>query len=45
MDLDKIKNDAAEIVANKMHEANRPPNNFFLEWMMTMIINKGFAVG
>ena len=45
MDLDKIKNDAAEIVANKMHEANLTLKQLFFLGMDDdeTIINKGFC--
>ena len=45
MDMDKIKNDAAEIVANKMHEANLTLKQFFFLGMDDdeTIINKGFC--
>jgi len=45
MDLDKIKNDAAEIVANKMHEANLTLKQLFFLGMDDdeTIINKGLC--
>ena len=45
MDLDKIKNDAAEIVANKMHEANLTLKQLFFLGMDDdeTMINKGFC--
>ena len=45
MDLDRIKNDAAEIVANKMHEANLTLKQLFFLGMDDdeTIINKGFC--
>jgi saccharopine dehydrogenase-like NADP-dependent oxidoreductase len=45
MDLDKIKNDAAEIVANKMHEANLTLKQLFFLGMDDdeTLINKGFC--
>ncbi|TMI89780.1 MAG: saccharopine dehydrogenase [Bacteroidetes bacterium] len=45
MDLDKIKSDAAEIVANKMHEANLTLKQLFFLGMDDdeTIINKGFC--
>jgi saccharopine dehydrogenase-like NADP-dependent oxidoreductase len=45
MDLDKIKNDAAEIVANKMHEANLTLKQLFFLGMDDdeTVINKGFC--
>ncbi|HEX6848000.1 MAG TPA: saccharopine dehydrogenase C-terminal domain-containing protein [Chitinophagaceae bacterium] len=45
MDLDKIKNDAAEIVANKMHEANLTLKQLFFLGMDDdeTMINKGLC--
>jgi len=45
MDLDKIKNDAAEIVASKMHEANLTLKQLFFLGMddHETMINKGFC--
>jgi len=45
MDMNKIKNDAAEIVANKMHEANLTLKQLFFLGMDDdeTIINKGFC--
>jgi saccharopine dehydrogenase-like NADP-dependent oxidoreductase len=45
MDLDKIKNDAAEVVANKMHEANLTLKQLFFLGMDDdeTTINKGFC--
>ena len=45
MDLDKIKTDAAEIVAHKMHEANLTLKQLFFLGMDDdeTMINKGFC--